>query len=288
MTIEKTEEKEVLDAKAEDKKEEDGEGQSEPVLTEIEQSAVTYGWQPKDAWVKDGKEAEEWVPAKHFMKFGELKQQVISKDKQLNKTEKLIRMMKDHHLKVREDAYTEARKVLMAEKRKALEENDLVLVERIKDQLEEEKERFAKQKPLPREIEEAEREYVNTPVQSGPPPEFFDFQSRNPWYKLQNQDEMSVDADKIGVAEFQYEINSAKASGRQPDLNKVYKTVETKIRKLYPEKFSTPRSPQQESGSKVGSGGKSVKLTDDELAVAKAFGLSPEKYQTESKTYKGR
>ena len=148
--IDKTEEV----VKEEEVKKEEEVVQSEPVLSEIEQQAVTYGWQPKEAWVKDGKEADDWVPAKHFMKFGELKQQVISKDKQLNKAEKLMRMMKDHHLKVREDAYSEARRVLLAEKRKALEENDLVLVERIKDQLEEEKERFAKQKSLPPEIEQ--------------------------------------------------------------------------------------------------------------------------------------
>ena len=100
---------------------------------------------------------------------------------------------------------------------------------------------------------------------------------------------MSVDADKIGVAEFQFEVNEAARIGRQPDLNKVYKTVETKIRKLYPEKFATPKSPQQESGTKAGSGGKSnVRLSEEEAAVAKAFGLSPDKYQEQAKTYKGR
>lgn len=279
----------VEDDKVEDQEvvKEEGTEVVEPVLSEVEQSAVTYGWQPKKAWVKDGKAEDEWVPAKQFMRFGELKQQLIAKDKQLSKTEKVMKLMKDHHLKVREEAYNEARRTLLAEKRQALEENDLVRVEIIKDRLEAAKEDFGKRAVLPAEITQAEREVE--PVQNTPPPEFFEFKERNPWYRLSNQDELSVEADKIGVAEFQYEVNKAHAEGRQPNIAGVYKAVEIKIRKLFPEKFADRKSPQSEPGNKSSQGKPSAtKLTEEELAVAKEFNITPEVYAKQKATYKGR
>jgi hypothetical protein len=287
MMTDKTDDKveDKVEDKEVDKVEEDK--PVEPVLSEVEQSAVTFGWQPKEAWIKDGKAEDDWVPAKQFMKFGDLKQQLISKDKQLGKAEKIMKMMKDHHLKVREDAYKDAVRALKAEKKAALESNDMALVEHIKDRIDEEKERFEKNKALPPEIENAAQEVV---VPNTPPAEFFDFQDRNPWYKMQNQDELSVEADKIGIAEFEYERIQAQTQRRQPDLNKVYKAVETKIRKLFPEKFATQKSPQSDTGTRTSNTSKSPasKLTEDQLQVAKAFGISPEKYAEQANKYKGR
>lgn len=256
-----------------------------PVLSEVEQSAVTFGWQPREAWVKDGKSKEDWVPAKQFMKFGDLKQQLIAKDKQLNKSEKIIKLMKDHHLQVRESAYKEAVNALKAEKRAALEEQDFVAVEKIKDRIEAEKEKYAAQRTLPVDVE---RELAE-PQQSTPPVEFFEFKESNPWYKLENQDEMSLEADKIGAGEFQFEAAKAQREGRQPDLKRVYKAVEVKIRKLYPEKFATPKSPQSDGGSRGSQGSSaSSKLSEEEMQVAKAFNLTPEQFKSQQKSYKGR
>lgn len=261
----------------------------EPVeikLTAQEQQAYDFGWQPREDWVKNGKLEEDWVPAKHFLKFGELKNQVIAKDKQLTKAEKLVKLMKNHHLQVKEQAKKEAIEALRDERRAALENNDLVKAEYIRDQIESTTEKFDKQRAIPAEIEAVEREV--TPPAVSVPPEFYDFHNRNPWYITdpKRQDEISTEADKIGFAE----VESARMKGERIDLKEVYKTVEKKIRKLYPEKFETPRSPQSDGPGKTSASAAKVakNLSDEEAAVAKAFGLTPEKYVEQQKTYKGR
>jgi hypothetical protein len=245
--------------------------------------AESYGWKPKDKWVEDGNAEEDWVPAKHFLKFGEVKQQLISKDKQLTKQEKIIKMMKNHHTSVKELAVQEAVAKLKAERNAALEENDLVRAEQLRDKIEETKEKAVKQKALPAEIE---KELQDDPKDDGPPPEYFEFLDENPWYNAKKPDEMTKEADKIGWAE----RVAAESEGKAITPKEIYKAVAVKIRKLYPEKFSTPKSPQSDSPSKSSGerGSSGVKLTEEQLAIAKNSGLSPEKYAEELKGYRGK
>lgn len=256
----------------------DAEAQT-PALNETEQKASDFGWQSKDKWVEAGNKEEDWVPAKQFLYIGDLKQQVIGKDKELSKTKKMMNLMKDHHLQVRETAYKDAVAALKAEKAAALEEGDMIRVEKIKDRMDDEKAAFEKDKAsLPKEV----------PVVQTPPPEFYEFQARNPWYQENEskKDDMSREADALGDAM----VRKAISSGKQVDVKDIYKEVETKIRKMYPEKFGSPKSPQTDSPKNTApSSSKSgPKLTEDELAVAKAFNLSPEDYAKEQKGYKGR
>lgn len=254
-------------------------------LSPEETRAQSWGWKPKEVWVEEGGNPDEWVPAKHFLKFGELKTQLVSKDKELAKAQKLQKMMKIHHLNVREQAYKDAVLALKVQRRTALENNDLTAAEAIRDQIDEEKERFEAAKVLPPEIVQVEQE--KQVQEYTPPPEFYDFLGRNPWYvqDASKQDEMSKEADKIGIGE----MESARLRGEQVPLTQLYKTVEVKIRKLYPEKFSTPKSPQSKAPEKNdGKTGTGVKLSDEELQVAKAFGLKPEDYAKQVKTYRGR
>jgi hypothetical protein len=252
-------------------------------LTAEETRAESFGWKPKEKWVEEGNAEEDWVPAKHFLKFGEVKQQLISKDKQLTKQEKIIKMMKDHHTKVRETAIQEALQKLKAERATALQENDLVRAEQIRDTIETTKEQFAKQKPLPTEIEQ-EIQQVEQQVQT-PPAEYFEFLAQNPWYDPNVRNEMTIEAEKIGWAE----RAAAEAEGRPLVPKDMYKAVATKIRKLFPDKFETPKSPQSDSPSKTGSGRSTkVNLTEEQLQIAKTFGLTPEEYAKETNSYRGR
>jgi hypothetical protein len=258
-----------------------------PKLSEQEQSAVSYGWMPREEWVKAGHDDSDWVPAKHFLKFGELKQQVITKDKQVTKQDKIIKMMKDHHLKVKQTAYEEAYRAIKKEREAALNDNDLAAAERLKDQMEELKERHSKEKVLPKEVEE-ELQTVEAPAAPAVHPEFYNWHAKNPWYIAQKdkQDEVSRTADRLGIAM----AEEARWSGEQLTVSDLYKAVEKEIKKLYPQKFNTPKSPQGDgpSGSGHDKGGSKVKLSDEELQVAKAFGLTPEKYIEQQKRYKGR
>jgi hypothetical protein len=258
-----------------------------PVLKPEETTAVSFGWMPKEKWVESGKSEEDWVPAKHFLRFGEVKQREIAKDKQLQKQDKLIKMMKDHYLTVKDQARDEALRQLREERKDALKANDLTRAEELRDLMEETKEKFAKQPVVPPEIDREMREAAQAPTPQSPPAEFFQFLDRNPWYiaDATKQDEISREADALGNAE----VLKARRSGREPTLNEVYDAVEKKIKKLFPDKFSAPGSPHQSAPSRkdTKSSG-SVKLSDEEMAVAKAFNLTPEKYLESQKGYKGR
>lgn len=276
-------EDEVVDSKVLDS-EEGGESGEQVALAPEEEKAQSFGWMPKEEWVKAGKTEEEWVPAKHFLKFGELKQQVISKEKMLTKQEKIIKKMKDHHLNVRERAMADAMTQLKRERAAALEEGDIIAAEKIRDRIDYTKEQFQRTPLLPKDIED---ELQSTGTINDPPAEFYEFSSRNPWYEAdpKRQDDISQEADALGYAF----VQKSSLNGKTVTADEVYKHVEKQIKKLYPEKFGTPKSPQNDTPSRSsGATGSSDKLSSEELAIAKSFGLTEKQYLAELKGYKGR
>jgi hypothetical protein len=273
----------VVDSKVLDSEEGGESGEQVAVLAPEEEKAQSFGWMPKEDWVKAGKTEEEWVPAKHFLKFGELKQQVISKEKMLTKQEKIIKKMKDHHLNVRERAMADAMSQLKRERAAALEEGDIIAAEKIRDRIDYTKEQFQKTPLLPKDIEDE----LQSNTINDPPAEFYEFSSRNPWYEAdpKRQDEISQEADALGYAF----VQKSNLNGRTVTANDVYEHVEKQIKKLYPEKFGTPKSPQSDTPSRSsGSSSSESKLSSEEIAIAKSFGLTEKQYLAELKAYKGR
>lgn len=242
-----------------------------PEYSEEETLAMTRGWKPKEEW--DGDE-KEWKPAKVFNEIGELKEKVSASEKELKKTNKVIQLMKEHHLKVRQNAYKDAVEALKAERQAALKEQDFAKAEEIRDQIDDVKEKFTNDDKLPAAVE---REVAA----QEPDPAFLEFADRNPWYKP-GANEMSKKADAIGWAYKQQE----------PDLSfkEIIARVEKDIRKLYPEKFEAPRNPVNDSSNNGGAGKKDgdVKLTEEQRAVAKSFGMTDAEYAKELKSYNGR
>lgn len=251
----------------------------EDTRTDAEKDAEGFGWQTKDKWVEAGKAEADWVPATHFLKFGELKKQIIEKEKALSKQEKLFKLMKEHHLNVKDQAYKDAYAMLKRERQDALKENDLIKAEEIKDRIEELRDDYDTRGELPAEVQEqiAQVEATNTP-----PPEYVSFLARNPWYVAEGRkDQMSISAEAIGVAE--------RANNPTISLEALLAAVEKGIRKMYPEKFGTPRSPQHDSGERRSEANKtSTKLTAEQLEVAKLFDMKPEDYAKQLAGYKGR
>lgn len=265
-----------------------------PTLTPQEEEAKSFGWLPKDEWVKAGNAEEDHVPAKHFMKFGQLKQEAIAKDRALQKQEKVIKLMRDHHMNVRETAYKEALAQLKRERQTALEEGEVARAEFIRDKIDEVKEEFTTKGALPKHIEDElkQTELEKQSQQTAVNPDFPAWHAKNPWYIPAHegkQDDISAEADTLAIAI----VQRAVASGKQMSAKEVYDAVETKIKKMYPEKFkpaAAPKSPMGDSPSTSApdKGGKGVKLSEEELAVARNFGLTPEEYAKQLKTYKGR
>lgn len=249
-----------------------------PEYTEAEQSAMAKGWKPKDKWIEEGGSEEDWKPAKVFNEIGALKDQLTNTEKEVKKLNKITAIMKEHHLNVRDAAYKQAMTDLKAQRHKALEAEDFVKAEKIKDQMDEVRDRYDNSNDLPPEVEEVVQQANQTPD-----PAFTEFLERNPWYKPNTNDEMTKHADALGLA--------YASADRTLTFKEVITKVEKDMRKLYPEKFDTPRNPVNDGTNRTGATGKNtskVKLSEEELAVAKAFGLTPEKYAKELEGYKGR
>jgi hypothetical protein len=245
-----------------------------PEYTEQETIALARGWKPKEEW--DGDEGD-WKPAKVFNEIGELKEKLVGVEKDNKKANKVIQLMKEHHLNVRQSAFKEALEVLKQERVKALEDQDFAKAEKIRDEIDDVKTKFRTDDVLPRKVEEQLQQDAPEPD-----PAFYEFVSRNPWYKPEGGNEMSKKADALGWA--------LKEANPNMSFPEIIKAVEKDIRKLFPEKFEAPRQAVNEAGTRAGgesSKGK-VKLSDDEAAVAKTFGMTPEEYAKERDSYRGR
>jgi hypothetical protein len=244
-----------------------------PQATPDEVKAREKGWKPKEEW--EGPE-DEWKPAKVFNEIGELKERLSEREKDLKKSNKVLTLMKEHHTNVRKVAYEQAIQDLKAQKVQALEADEFAKAEKIKDQIDDIQTRFKNHDELPPQIQKE----VEALTQE-PDPEFYAFLDRNAWYKPGGKDEMSKEADELGLA---FKVANPNASFKE-----LVASVEKKIRKLYPEKFERPNNPVNEGGTRTSSEspkGK-VKLTDEQLAIAKGFNMTPEAYAKELDSYRG-
>jgi hypothetical protein len=276
--MDKDKDLEVVEVELDKAKEEDS--QSTPELSEDEKAAESKGWQTKEAWIESGKPEDEWKPAKVFNEIGDLKDKLSEKEREAKKLNKVVDLMKKHHLNVREAAVKQALDQLRKERRDALDSQDFAKAEKLRDDMDELKVKAERGTALPVEIETQIRE-----VETTPDPAFVQFRERNPWYKpgSGDEDEMSRKADALGYA---YSAQSPKTP-----FDTVLKKVEADIKRLFPDKFSTPRTPVNESGTRTGHESDSkekVSLSDAEKAVAKSFGMTNEEYAKELKSYRGR
>jgi hypothetical protein len=207
----KPEEEEVVEKAVDAEDAEEGEGDTQD-YTEEELQALDAGWKPKEQWEGDEK---KWVPADEFNRRGELFGKIDSVTKDLRETKKALRMLQDHHAKVRETEYNRAVAGLRAQKKQALENNDVDAVEKIDDAIMDMKatEKVAKQTAATKAAE--------------PDPRFVAWVNDNSWYA--QDDEMRNFADDVGIAH-------AKSHPEKSPTD-VLKYVEQRIRKTYPEKF---------------------------------------------------
>jgi hypothetical protein len=239
-----------------------------PEYSEVEQSAIAQGWKPKDKW--DGPE-DEWVSAKAFIKFGDVQSQLKQVKQEATQKEKVIKSMKDHYVKVKDDAKKEVLDTLKRHKREALKQEDYARVAELDLQLDE------LQTNLDNKFKASDTQVQQVEASNVPPaPEFVDWQRKNNWYVPGETTGISADADAIGLA------YAHRTPGAKPI--DVLKYVETTIKRMYPEKFTNParREPAAvDEGVElvVESKGKSkVRLTEAEKEAARNFGLTEEAY----------
>lgn len=249
-----------------------------PTETPVEQSPVSsyeatareQGWVPKEEW--DG-DPEQWRPAKEFVERGELFEKMSSMGKDLKETKKALRMLQEHHTKVKETEYKRAVEELKALQKKHMEEGNSEGYLEATDLLTDLK---AEQKA--REVVEQ-----NTPAQ--PDPRFLSWVDKNQWYARDSR--MRDYADTLGLAYAQ----------RNPgvDPEDVLKFVTQEVKERFKDRFTNPNrtKPSAVEGS---TGTPPVKknklvLSEEETSVMNTFVrngiMSKEEYMKELALSKG-
>lgn len=259
---------------------EGGEGTPEVKLSEDETRAVSLGWKPKEEWQGN---PDDWVPAKWWLKYGDVEQRLLSAEQEAKHKEKVLGSMKNHYVRVKEDAIAEIRDTIKRAKKEAMKNEDFARVAEL-DLEQEVLETNVKQK-FAQADEDAKKDVA---AQPGPPPEFYEWNRRNSWYTLGSTDELSSEADSLAIAYMQKNPNAS--------YKEMLTTVEGKIKKLFPDKFKGEEPPIMavddgggEHGSKGTKGGtKSPKLSDVEKEVAKRFGMTEAEYAKERDKYSER
>lgn len=235
-----------------------------------EDQARSQGWKPKEEYEGD---PEKWRPAKEFVERGELFGKIDSMGKELKETRKALKMLQEHHSKVKETEYNNALKELKALQKKHLEEGNsdgyLEATELLTDLKAEQKAREVITK--------------NTPTQ--PDPRFVAWANENKWY--QTDQELKQYADVVG-------LGYAQANpGLDPEEVLEYVTAQVKSR--FKDKFVNPNrsKPNSVEGASTPAQGKSsaVELSDDERKVMNTFIrqgiMSKEEYLAEIKKMRG-
>jgi hypothetical protein len=243
---------------------------SAPAVDSYESQAREQGWKPKEEYEGD---PEKWRPAKEFVERGELFGKIDTMGRELKETKKALKMLQDHHSKVRETEYQRAVDELKSLQKKHLEEGNsdgyLEATELLTDL----------------KAEQKAREVVQQNTPNTPDPRFTAWVQKNPWYA---QDQNMRDyADSIGMGYAQ----------RNPGLDpeEVLQYVANEVRERFKSRFENQnrKKPSAVEGATNTAPVKkdSFQLSDEERRVMHTFErtgvMSKEEYITELKKMKG-
>lgn len=234
-----------------------------------EQEARDQGWKPKEEYEGD---PSKWRPAKEFVERGELFGKIDSLGKELKETRKALKMLQDHHSKVKETEFNRAVNELKGLQKKHLEEGN--------------SDEYIKTTELLTDLkaEQKAREVMSQQAQPAIDPRFTAWQERNAWYGKDT--EMRQFADTLG-------LGYAQANpGLDPD--EVLEYVTNQVKKTFKDRFENPNrtKPSAVEGSSNAQPKKDdVQLTDDERRVMNTFVrqgiMTKEEYLAEVKKLRG-
>lgn len=246
--------------------------QQTPQMSQEEVKARESGWVPQDEW---SGEPEKWRPAKEFNERGELFGKIDTMGRELKETRKALKMLQEHHTKVKETEYNRALVELKALQKRHLEEGNadeyLQTTELLTDLKAEQKAR------------QVAAEMVPQP--QGVDPRFTSWVDRNKWYA--NDADMRQFADSLG-------LGYSKANpGIDPE--EVLDYVATQVKLRYKDKFENPNrnKPSAVEGRSTPTGAKkdSVELSEDERKVMNTFVrqgiMTKEEYIAQVKAMRG-
>lgn len=214
------------------------EPQNDPII----ERARELGWRPKEEF--SGSD-EDFIDADEFVRRQPLFEKIELETRRSKKLQRELEQFKQHYLKVEEAAYKRALNDLKAQRKQALREGDVDLVEQLEDRIEQEKQNF----------EETQRAAA---VEQQPTvhPEFEAWVDRNRWYNTEAH--MRVFADQEGTRLSQ--------QGLAP--SEVLKQVEQLVRKEFPNKFSNQRRSEPSAVAAPRAGGKAPKADPIEAELS--------------------
>lgn len=248
--------------------------ESSPVVEKqndpYEDQAREQGWRPKEEFEGD---PEKWKPAKEFVERGELFQKIDGLGKELKETRKALKMLQEHHTKVKEVEYKRAVDELKALQKRHLEEGN-------SDGYLEASELLTDLK-----AEQKAREAVSAAQPAQTDPRFSSWIDANPWYT--KDPDMREYADVVGLG------YANKHPGIDPE--DVLKYVSVQVKSFFKDKFKNPNrerpSAVEGNSTPTASNKSSFELTDDERRVMNTFVragvMTKDEYVAQVKTMRG-
>ena len=238
----------------------------------VEDLARSQGWVPIEEFSGD---KSKYVSAETFVAKGELIDRIEQLGKKLKDSEKTIKMLSEHHTKVKESEFKRAVEFLKQQKKQAYENGDVDKILELDDKIAE-----------VRDTQKAQKQQEQVDETPEAHPAFQSWVSENKWYE--SDSEMRADADAFGEA---YTRNNQDKTPQE-----VLEYVAKKIKKAYPEKFTNPNRNKPtgvESGNGIrqGSSRDSFTLTEEETRVMNTFArngiMEKEEYIKQVKAMRG-
>ena len=239
-----TDEKKTTEVPETEVKKTEPEQKKPPVeYTKVQQKAIDAGWRPRAEF--EGAD-DEFIDAGEFVRRGELFDKIEQRRKEISELRKTVRVMQEHHGKVREAEFKRALDLLKKQKVEALKDNEPERVVDLDTQIDEVKDQLALTKA------DAAREVIK----DEPDPRFLSWVDKNKWY-AQNT-ELKEFADSVGIA----------YTKAHPGISPVdvLKYVETRVKTAYPDKFKNPnreRASAVEGGDGNRTASRKASQTDD-------------------------
>jgi hypothetical protein len=174
-----------------------------------EQVARAQGWKPKEEFLTAGGEETKWVNYDEFNRRKEFFDAIHKANQRTKRVEEQLNALSEHHKRVAEVEKEKARKELMQEKLQAAKDNNLERVVQVDA-----------------ELDALTETTVTTPPKTTNP-DLEAFVAKNRWY-VEDED-LQAYANGIG----------AKIERDNPDMPtiEVFKLVEEKVKKTFPNKF---------------------------------------------------
>lgn len=240
-----------------------------PEVDPYEAQAREQGWKPKEEYEGD---PSKWREAKEFVERGELFGKIDSMGKELKETRKALKMLQEHHSKVKETEFQNAMKELRTLQKKHLEEGN--------------SDEYLKTTEIITDLraEQKAREIQSQAQSNQPDPRFNEWVNANKWYETDK--ELREFADTIGAGYAQ------RNPGTDPE--DVLEYVSTQVKSRYKEKFQNPNrtKPNSVEGNSSPANTKGqITLSDEEKKVMNTFVrqgvMSKDQYLAEIKKMRG-